>query len=80
MRQRSSGLAALACGLFLSFGASAQGRDATCALTVERTPGALEVSVNTVRNHVANISSKLGAHSKLEALAIATRRGLVSDT
>lgn len=37
----------------------------------------LFVSVNTVRNHVANISSKLNAHSKLEALAIATRRGLI---
>lgn len=38
------------------------------------------VSVNTVRNHVANISAKLGAHSKLEALAVAIRHGLVSRT
>jgi DNA-binding NarL/FixJ family response regulator len=37
----------------------------------------LVVSVHTVRNHVANLSAKLGAHSKLEALAIAVRRGLV---
>ena len=36
----------------------------------------LGVSVNTVRNHVANLSAKLGAHSKLEAVAIAVRRGL----
>lgn len=35
----------------------------------------LVVSVNTVRNHVANLSAKLGAHSKLEALAIAIREG-----
>jgi DNA-binding NarL/FixJ family response regulator len=37
----------------------------------------LHVSVHTVRNHVANLSSKLGAHSKLEALAIAVREGLL---
>lgn len=35
------------------------------------------VSVHTVRNHVANLSAKLGAHSKLEALATAVRLGLV---
>lgn len=35
------------------------------------------VSVNTVRNHVQNVLVKLGAHSKLEAVAIATRSGLV---
>jgi DNA-binding NarL/FixJ family response regulator len=35
------------------------------------------VSVHTVRNHVANLSAKLGAHSKLEALAIAVRHGLI---
>ncbi len=46
-------------------------------MTNAQIAGELQVSVNTVRNHVANISSKLGAHSKLEALAIATRRGLV---
>lgn len=39
----------------------------------------LSVSVHTVRNHIANLSAKLGAHSKLEALAIAVRRGLVSS-
>lgn len=37
----------------------------------------LTISVNTVRNHVANVSAKLGAHSKLEVLAIAVRDGLV---
>lgn len=37
----------------------------------------LVVSVNTVRNHVANISSKLGARSKLETLVVATKLGLV---
>ena len=37
----------------------------------------LTISVHTVRNHVANVSAKLGAHSKLEVLAIAVREGLV---
>ena len=38
----------------------------------------LTVSRDTVRNHVASILSKLGAHSKLQASAIAMQRGLVS--
>ena len=37
----------------------------------------LVVSVHTVRNHIANLSAKLGAHSKLEALSIAVREGLL---
>ncbi len=37
----------------------------------------LGISVNTVRNHVQNVLVKLGAHSKLEAAAIAVRAGLV---
>jgi DNA-binding NarL/FixJ family response regulator len=40
----------------------------------------LVVSVHTVRNHVANLSAKLGASSKLEALAIAVREGLLPDS
>ena len=39
--------------------------------------GQLVISVHTVRNHVANLSAKLGAHSKLEVLSIAVREGLV---
>jgi two-component system, NarL family, response regulator DevR len=39
----------------------------------------LIVSVHTVRNHIASLSGKLGAHSKLEALSIAVRRGLLPD-
>lgn len=37
----------------------------------------LVLSVHTVRNHVQNVISKLGAHSKLEALSIAVREGIV---
>jgi two-component system nitrate/nitrite response regulator NarL len=38
---------------------------------------ALSLRLNTVRNHVQNILTKLDAHSKLEAVAIATREGLI---
>jgi DNA-binding NarL/FixJ family response regulator len=38
----------------------------------------LFISVNTVRNHVQNILAKLDAHSKLEALSIAIRDGLIN--
>jgi DNA-binding NarL/FixJ family response regulator len=38
----------------------------------------LRISVNTVRNHVQNILAKLEAHSKLEALSIAIRDGLLA--
>jgi DNA-binding NarL/FixJ family response regulator len=37
----------------------------------------LFVSVNTVRNHSQKILLKLDAHSKLEAVAIAYREGLI---
>ncbi len=37
----------------------------------------LSISANTVRTHLQNIFSKLGAHSKLEAVATANARGLL---
>jgi DNA-binding NarL/FixJ family response regulator len=37
----------------------------------------LVISVHTVRNHVQNVLAKLGAHSKLEAVAVAAREGLL---
>lgn len=37
----------------------------------------LFISRDTVRNHVASILQKLGAHSKLEAVAVAMQRGIV---
>lgn len=40
----------------------------------------LTLSVNTVRTHVQNVLDKLGAHSKLEAVVLGTRLGLVSPT
>jgi DNA-binding NarL/FixJ family response regulator len=38
----------------------------------------LHLSHHTVRNHVQRIFARLGAHSKLEAVAIGLRRGLIS--
>jgi DNA-binding NarL/FixJ family response regulator len=38
----------------------------------------LLLSEHTVRNHVRNILAKLGAHSKLEAVAVAARDGIIS--
>lgn len=35
------------------------------------------LSISTVRNHVQNILSKLDAHSKLEAVSVAMRQGIV---
>jgi PAS domain S-box-containing protein len=37
----------------------------------------LHVSPATIRNHVQNLLGKLGVHSRLEAAAYATRRGLL---
>lgn len=38
----------------------------------------LVISLHTVRHHVQNIITKLGAHSKLEAVATAARAGLIT--
>jgi DNA-binding NarL/FixJ family response regulator len=38
----------------------------------------MELSINTVRNHVQKAIRRLGAHSKLEAVAIAQREGIIS--
>lgn len=43
----------------------------------EQISEALFISRNTVRAHVQRVISKLGAHSKLEAVAIARRTGLL---
>jgi DNA-binding NarL/FixJ family response regulator len=45
--------------------------------TTEDIAAALFLSRNTVRLHAQNILTKLGAHSRLEAVAIATDAGLI---
>jgi DNA-binding NarL/FixJ family response regulator len=37
----------------------------------------LEISVTTVRNHIQGILRKLGAHSRLEAVSIARKGGII---
>lgn len=49
----------------------AEGKDATVIAD------ALTISSNTVRTHLQNIFSKLGAHSKLEAVVLARSRGMI---
>ena len=48
------------------------------ALTNPQIAETLHLSVKTVRNHLQNILWKLGSHSKLEAVTVATRRGLIT--
>jgi len=36
------------------------------------------VSIHTVRNHIRNILTKLNAQSRLEAVTIAARQGLIA--
>ena len=40
--------------------------------------GELHLSVNTIRNYVQSVLTKLGAHSKLEAVSLAVREGIIS--
>jgi DNA-binding NarL/FixJ family response regulator len=37
----------------------------------------LHLSLNTVRNYVQSVLTKLGAHSKLEAVSTAVREGII---
>ena len=47
------------------------------ALRTREIAGELTISTNTARNHVRNVCGKLYARSKLEAVIIAQRRGLL---
>lgn len=47
--------------------------------TTQAIADSLVLSLHTVRNHVRNVLMKLGAHSRLEAVAIALREGLVAS-
>jgi DNA-binding NarL/FixJ family response regulator len=39
----------------------------------------LHLTTETVRNHVRNVLRALGAHSRLEAVAVAHRQGLLTE-
>jgi len=45
--------------------------------STEQIAAHLHVTVNTVRNHIRRLMRALGAHSRLEAIAIARRDGLL---
>jgi DNA-binding NarL/FixJ family response regulator len=47
-------------------------------VTTDDIASRLYLSRNTIRNHVQRVLSKLGAHSRLEAVVIASRDGLIS--
>jgi DNA-binding NarL/FixJ family response regulator len=38
----------------------------------------MHLSVNTIRNYVQSVLTKLGAHSKLEAVSLAIRQGIIN--
>ncbi|MDN5895603.1 MAG: response regulator transcription factor [Nocardioides sp.] len=48
-------------------------------LTNQQIADDLHISPNTVRNHVQHVLTKLDAHSKLEAVAVAARNGLLAS-
>lgn len=52
-------------------------RSASLGRTNKEIAAELYLSVNTVRNHMQHVLNKLGAHSKLEATAIAVQAGIL---
>lgn len=48
-------------------------------LSTEELAARMQLSINTVRNHVQKAIRRLGAHSKLEAVAIAQREGIIAS-
>ena len=49
----------------------AQGR------STQQIAGELHLSIDTVRNHIRRMLRALGAHSRIEALAVAHREGIL---
>jgi two-component system nitrate/nitrite response regulator NarL len=50
-----------------------------CGATSEEIAARLGVQANTARKHVQNVLTKLQVHSRLEAVAVAIRRGIVKS-
>jgi len=46
-------------------------------LTTQEIADSIGLSPNTVKSHSRSLFSKLGAHNRVQALAVATERGLV---
>ena len=47
-------------------------------LSIEGIAARLEISPHTIRTHVQNVLTKLGVHSKLQAITFAIRTGKVT--
>jgi two-component system, NarL family, nitrate/nitrite response regulator NarL len=47
--------------------------------TTSQMAGEMNIAVNTLRSYVKNVLSKLGAHSRLQAAALATREDLLAE-
>jgi DNA-binding CsgD family transcriptional regulator len=48
-------------------------------LSTEQIAAELHLTTETVRNHIRHVLKALGAHSRLEAVVIARRQGLIHD-
>jgi DNA-binding CsgD family transcriptional regulator len=48
--------------------------------STERIAAELHLATETVRNHIRHVLKGLGAHSRLEAVVVARRQGLIRDT
>jgi DNA-binding CsgD family transcriptional regulator len=48
--------------------------------STEQIAGELHLTTETVRNHVRHVLKALDAHSRLEAVVVARRQGLIQDT
>jgi two-component system nitrate/nitrite response regulator NarL len=47
--------------------------------STEQMADEMEIAISTLRSYVKNVLSKLGAHSRLQAAAVATREDLLSE-
>jgi DNA-binding NarL/FixJ family response regulator len=48
--------------------------------STEQIASELHLSTETVRNHIRHVLKALGAHSRLEAVVLARRQGLIRDS
>jgi DNA-binding CsgD family transcriptional regulator len=48
--------------------------------STEQIAAELHLTTETVRNHIRHVLKRLGAHSRLEAVVVARRQGLIRDT
>jgi DNA-binding CsgD family transcriptional regulator len=49
-------------------------------MSTDQVAAMLHLSKETVRNHIRHVLRALGAHSRLEAVAMARRQGLLGES